>query len=48
VYVTPGFIVPIDETLSVYSNLQIPMYQNVNGIQLTPRYIFSLGAHLNF
>jgi hypothetical protein len=48
VYVTPGFIVPINESLSVYSSLQIPVYQNVNGIQLTPSYIFSLGAHLNF
>ncbi len=48
VYVTPGLIAPITDKLAVYSNLQIPVYQNVNGIQLTPRYIFSLGAHLNF
>lgn len=47
-YLTPGFILPVNDKVSVYTSLQIPVYQNVNGIQLTPSYIFSLGAHVNF
>ncbi len=48
VYFTPGVIVPVTATLSVYSNLQIPVYQKVNGIQLAPISIFSIGARLAF
>ncbi|MDR3368133.1 TonB-dependent receptor [Rhodoferax sp.] len=47
-YFTPGVIVPLTSTLSVYSNLQIPVYQNVNGIQLAPKTIFSIGARVAF
>ena len=48
VYFTPGFIVPVNRTVSVYSNLQIPIYQNVNGIQVAPTSIFSIGARVSF
>jgi len=48
VYFTPGVIVPVTPTVSVYSNLQLPVYQNVNGIQLAPTTIFSVGARLSF
>ena len=48
VYFTPGIIFPVSETVSVYSNLQIPLYQNLSGIQLSPAYIFSIGTRLSF
>lgn len=48
VYFTPGVIIPVTSTLSVYSNLQIPIYQNVNGIQVAPTSIFSIGARVAF
>ena len=48
VYLTPGFIVPVNDQMSVYTNVQIPIYQNLNGIQLAPSYIFSMGARVTF
>ena len=48
VYLTPGFMVPVTSTVSVYSNLQIPIYQNVNGIQVAPTSILSVGARVTF
>ncbi|OIQ77686.1 hypothetical protein GALL_406210 [mine drainage metagenome] len=48
VYFTPGVIVPASSTVSVYSNLQLPLYQNVNGIQLAPKAILSIGARVAF
>ncbi len=48
VYITPGVVVPVSSSFSVYSNVQIPIYQNVNGIQLAPTSIFSVGARLAF
>jgi hypothetical protein len=47
-YVTPGVIVPITNRVSIYGNVQIPVYQNVNGIQLTPSAIYSVGARFSF
>lgn len=48
VYLTLGAIVPLTEKVSPYVNVQLPIYQNVNGIQLTPRYIVSVGARMVF
>lgn len=48
VYLTPGVIVPIAEQVSAYANVQVPIYQNVNGIQLAPKYILSVGARILF
>jgi len=48
VYLTLGGIVPVSETFSPYANVQLPIYQNVNGIQLTPKYTVSLGARFAF
>ncbi len=48
VYLTPGIIVPIGEKVSAYANLQLPIYQDVHGIQLAPKYIASLGARILF
>jgi hypothetical protein len=48
VYLTPGVIVPVTATVALYSNLQMPMYQNLKGIQLAPTKIFSIGARIAF
>lgn len=48
VYLTVGAIVPVTDRLAPYVNLQVPVYQNVNGIQLTPKYIASLGVRVSF
>jgi hypothetical protein len=48
VYLTPGFIVPISDKFSAYTNLQLHIYQNLNGIQLAPKYILSVGARFAF
>jgi hypothetical protein len=48
VYLTPGLVMPISPTVSVYSNLQLPIYQDVKGIQLAPKTIFSVGARMSF
>jgi len=48
VYLTPGVIVPISEKFSAYANVQLPIYQNVNGIQLAPKYIGSVGVRIAF
>ena len=48
VYLTPGIIVPITEKFAAYGNVQLPIYQNVNGIQLAPKYIASAGVRFAF
>ena len=47
-YLTLGGLAPLSEKLGVYANLQAPVYQRVNGLQLTPRYILSIGAKYSF
>jgi hypothetical protein len=41
-------VFPVSQTVSVYSNLQLPIYQDVKGIQLSPKSIFSIGARMSF
>lgn len=48
VYLSPGVVVPINERMSVYGFVQLPIYQNVNGVQLAPRYTASVGARFSF
>ena len=48
VYLTLGALVPVNTHMTPYVNLQLPLYQDVNGIQLTPRYILSVGAKYAF
>lgn len=48
VYLTFGAIVPVTDRIAPYVNLQVPVYQNVNGIQLTPKYIASVGVRIAF
>ncbi|BCM24499.1 hypothetical protein ZMTM_07580 [Methyloradius palustris] len=48
VYLSPGVVVPVNKKLSAYSFVQIPIYQNVNGVQLAPRFTASVGARYSF
>jgi len=48
VYLTPGAIVLATEKVAGYANVQLPVYQKVNGIQLAPKAVFSVGARIAF
>lgn len=48
VYLSPGLVVPVSKLASVYGFVQLPIYQNVNGVQLTPKYTASLGVRFSF
>lgn len=48
VYLTLGGILPVNDKIAPYANVQLPVYQKVNGIQLAPKAIFSVGAKLAF
>jgi len=48
VYISPGVVVPLGQRASVYGFVQLPVYQNVNGVQLAPRYTASIGLHYSF
>lgn len=48
VYLSPGIVVPVSKQASLYAFVQLPVYQNVNGVQLAPRYTASLGARFAF
>ena len=43
-YVSPGIIASIGDNVSVYGFVQLPVYQNVRGVQLTPRFTTSVGV----
>ena len=47
-YASPGIDVPINFHLSLYGFVQVPVYQNLNGVQLAPRYTTSVGVHYLF
>jgi hypothetical protein len=42
-YLGPGVTVSLASRLQAYAFLQVPVYQNVNGLQLEPRYAASVG-----
>lgn len=47
-YISPGVVANVTDKVSVYSFIQAPMYQNVRGVQLAPRYTASVGMKLVF
>jgi hypothetical protein len=47
-YLSPGVVIPVTSAASIHTNVQLPIYQNLNGIQLSPRYILSAGIHVLF
>jgi len=48
VYLTPGVVLPLSPTDALHTDLQLPIYQNVNGVQLAPTSIFSVGLRFSF
>lgn len=48
VYVSPGVTVPITKNIKTYGFVQLPVYQNLNGYQLAPRWILSVGTRFEF
>jgi hypothetical protein len=44
-YLSPGIIVKLNESTSIHGVVQLPLYQDLKGIQLAPRYIASVGVH---
>ncbi len=47
-YLTLGGMLPMTEKFAPYVNVQLPVYQNVNGIQLAPKYVASVGVKYAF
>ena len=47
-YISPGLSVSVIRQMSVYSFVQLPLYQDVNGVQLAPRYTVSAGVRYSF
>ena len=48
VYLAPGASLRVGGGTSVYGFVQLPAYQNVNGLQLSPRYTLTLGVSHSF
>ena len=48
VYLSPGVTVNVKKDLKLYGFVQLPIYQYVNGNQLTPTWTGTLGARYNF
>jgi hypothetical protein len=48
VYISPGVAVDITKTTSAYGFVQIPLYQNVNGYQLSPTWTLTVGIRIVF
>lgn len=47
-YISPGISLPLGKQTSLYSFVQLPIYQDVNGVQLTPSYTASIGLKAAF
>jgi hypothetical protein len=48
VYLAPGALYRVGGGTSVYGFVQLPVYQDVNSLQLTPRYTVTVGVHQSF
>ncbi|MBI1180213.1 MAG: hypothetical protein GC201_06610 [Alphaproteobacteria bacterium] len=46
-YVGTGATVKISENLRFYGFVQVPVYQDVNGLQLEPKWILTTGIHVS-
>ena len=47
-YISPGITVSVSQQFAVYGFVQVPVYQDLNGVQLAPRYTVSLGVRYAF
>jgi hypothetical protein len=48
VYLAPGVSARLGAGFSAYGYVQFPVYQDVNGVQLTPKQIYSVGVRKTF
>ncbi len=48
VYLAPGVLARVGGGTSVYGFIQLPVYQDVNSLQLSPRYTVSVGIQQSF
>ena len=47
-YISPGVIAAISDQISMYAFIQVPIYQDLNGVQLVPRLIPTVGMEYAF
>ncbi len=47
-YLTPGIVAAVSDKLTLYAFIQIPVYQYVNGVQLAPYWLPTVGARFAF
>ena len=47
-YLSPGVVVPVTRKASVYGFVQVPLFQDVRGVQLAPEYTVSIGVRMSF
>ena len=47
-YLTPGALYNLTDQTQLYANVQLPIYQNVNGYQLVPSFVASVGVRVHF
>lgn len=47
-YLAPGVSIRAGDGMSVYGFVQLPVYQSVNSLQLTPQYTLTLGVRQSF
>jgi len=45
---TPGVTLAATDNLSIYTHVQVPIYQRVNEVNLVPNYGFLLGVSYGF
>jgi hypothetical protein len=48
VYFSPGVTAELANRLHAYASVQLPVYQRVNGLQLEPRWLLSVGLRYGF
>lgn len=47
-YISPGVVAALSDKISMYAFVQVPVFQDVNGVQLAPRFIPSVGVRYSF
>ena len=47
-YISPGLVAAATDRVSLYTFVQVPIYQYVNGVQLAPRFTTSVGVRYAF
>ena len=48
IYLSPGVTFSVSEKIKIYGFFQLPVYQDLNGYQLAPRYTASIGTRFAF